>query len=70
MEQIQQHEWAHYTSSPLLTKIKCIHCKIKKITSRLDGTFIYIDRPGNHFENEPACIIRQLNAPNNDKEAM
>jgi hypothetical protein len=63
MEHIQQHEWKHYTSSPLLTKIKCIHCKVKRITSRLDGEFVYLDEQGVKYQAEPACITRKLNEP-------
>ena len=63
MEHIQQHEWVHYTSSPLLTKIKCINCKVKKLTSRLDGEFIYLDEEGVNYQTEPVCINRPINAP-------
>lgn len=63
MEQIQQHEWRHFTSTALLTKIKCKHCKAIRATSRLDGDFIYFNSLGLESKTEPACITRQLNAP-------
>jgi hypothetical protein len=62
--QIQQHEWMKNTM--LDGHYKCIHCLVSAYL--LINKILYSKEGGGITVEEPACITRQINAPQRNAE--